>query len=282
MGAHIARLAGRLAQLLVVPVFLWISHEGDVKADVGTIRTGNIAESASEFRPSGIFVINEAPEIHPLISANHQLWFLRERVQLCGFPLWSDRYGKLFPGPIIRCGDGILAFMAAKPFAANLDHNRRPASRVFDDACHRRDFAAFAKPVHAFGLDYFEGEVGNSVHGVSTGSVSGGFASQIQSAGQKGRAEDDKNCRPESVLGHPLGGVIHRLCRRVHPLLGGKVGFLAVAGFGLAALAGLGLGLILDNFNRERKWKRLGWALLLLCFPLGLLGLLPGPALARY
>ena len=47
-------------------------------------------------------------------------------------------------------------------------------------------------------------------------------------------------------------------------------GYLAVAGFGLMALAGLGLGLILDNYSRERKWKRLGWWLLLLCLPLQL------------
>ena len=34
-------------------------------------------------------------------------------------------------------------------------------------------------------------------------------------------------------------------------------------------LAGLGLGLVLDHVNRERKWKLLGWGLLLLCLPLG-------------
>jgi hypothetical protein len=46
--------------------------------------------------------------------------------------------------------------------------------------------------------------------------------------------------------------------------LGSKVRYLPLAGFFFAALAGIGGGLILDNFNRERKWKRLGW-LLLVC-----------------
>lgn len=85
-----------------------------------------------------------------------------------------------------------------------------------------------------------------------------------------------KHCRPESVLGHPLGGVIHSLCGRVHALLGDGVVYLPLAGFFFAALAGIGGGLILDNFNRERKRKRLGWALFLLGLPAGALCLLLG------
>lgn len=71
------------------------------------------------------------------------------------------------------------------------------------------------------------------------------------------------------VVSHSLSGFIHSLRGCVHSLLGAKVFYVSLASFFLAALAGIGGGLVLDNFNRERKWKRLGWCLFLLCLPLG-------------
>ncbi len=58
---------------------------------------------------------------------------------------------------------------------------------------------------------------------------------------------------------------------RVHTLLGSKIIYLSLTSFGFAALAGLGGGIVFDNLNRERKWKRFGWWLLVLCLPLGAL-----------
>ncbi|PKP79021.1 MAG: hypothetical protein CVT81_00740 [Alphaproteobacteria bacterium HGW-Alphaproteobacteria-3] len=50
--------------------------------------------------------------------------------------------------------------------------------------------------------------------------------------------------------------------------MGVNVRYLPLAGFFFSALAGVGGGLILDNVNRQRNRKRLGWALLLGCLPL--------------
>jgi hypothetical protein len=54
----------------------------------------------------------------------------------------------------------------------------------------------------------------------------------------------------------------------VHALLSKKVVYFPLIGFLFAALAGLGLGLILDNFDRKPKQHFLGWCLLIVCLPL--------------
>lgn len=74
----------------------------------------------------------------------------------------------------------------------------------------------------------------------------------------------------------PLGIERHSLRGIIHTALGDKVIYLVLAAFGLAALAGIGLGLILDNFNTDRRIKRLGWCLLIFCAPLGAVTLLLG------
>lgn len=77
-----------------------------------------------------------------------------------------------------------------------------------------------------------------------------------------------------SDICHFLRGKIHFLRSRIHSLLGDEIIFLVLMGFGFAALAGIGLGMILDNFNTDR---RVGWLLLIsglplfvMCFLLGM------------
>lgn len=103
-----------------------------------------------------------------------------------------------------------------------------------------------------------------------------GLKRQQESSDKQYRADPDQYCRPESVLGHPLGRPVHGLCGRVHTLLGSKISYLPLAGFFFAALAGLGLGLILDNVNRKRHRKHMGWLLLLLGLSLSLTAFLLG------
>lgn len=71
-----------------------------------------------------------------------------------------------------------------------------------------------------------------------------------------------------SIVTHFLCGIVHGPRSFVHSLLGDKVINLVLAGFGFAALAGFGGGLILDDFNRERNRIRLGWLFLLTCLPI--------------
>lgn len=78
------------------------------------------------------------------------------------------------------------------------------------------------------------------------------------------------------VKSHRLSGFVHGLRGSVHTLLGDKIVFLALGGFGFASLAGIGLGLILDNFNLDRSRKRLGWLLFTFSVPAGALCLLLG------
>jgi hypothetical protein len=49
-----------------------------------------------------------------------------------------------------------------------------------------------------------------------------------------------------------------------------------LAGIGFMALAGLGLGLILENFDGYPKWRRVGWLLLTVGAVVGGLCLLLG------
>lgn len=103
------------------------------------------------------------------------------------------------------------------------------------------------------------------------------LAGQPQGGDQEHGADPNKDGRDQAVERHALGGVIHGLRSQVHALLGGQVVYLVLAGLGLAALAGLGGGLILDNVNTNKRRRSLGWLLLLaglplfgLCFFLGL------------
>jgi len=110
-------------------------------------------------------------------------------------------------------------------------------------------------------------------------SLSGALShpSQDQRYNEQNSADRDKYCRPESVLGHPLGGPVHRLCGSVHAFLGGKVRYLPLAGFFFAPLAGISGGVILDNLNRKRcrnVWYY--WTLLLISLPAGAVYLLLG------
>ena len=83
-----------------------------------------------------------------------------------------------------------------------------------------------------------------------------------KSANEQRRTNPNRQCRPERMVSHSLSGFIHSLRGRVHSLLGDKVVFVVLAGFGFAALAGVGGGLVLDNVNRERNRILLGWLLL--------------------
>jgi hypothetical protein len=103
---------------------------------------------------------------------------------------------------------------------------------------------------------------------------SSGLPSFPEGQEEQGGANTDYHCRPEGVLGHPLGGIIHRLCGEVHALLGSKIAYLPLLGFILAALAGIGGGIAFDDLNRQRNRKYLGLALLFGGGPLGLFILL--------
>lgn len=92
--------------------------------------------------------------------------------------------------------------------------------------------------------------------------------SQHQGGEQKDSTNADQPSLDFGQPNHALSSVVHSLRSYVHSLLGDKIIYLALTGFGFAALAGLGGGLVLDNFNRERKRIRFGWLLLLSSFPL--------------
>jgi hypothetical protein len=78
------------------------------------------------------------------------------------------------------------------------------------------------------------------------------------------------------VCRHPLGSVINFACFHIHSLLGDKIVYLPLFGFGFSALAGIGGGLVLDNVNRQRNRKHLGRWLLCCSIPLGVFCLLFG------
>ncbi|KIQ69962.1 hypothetical protein Wenmar_01532 [Wenxinia marina DSM 24838] len=103
-----------------------------------------------------------------------------------------------------------------------------------------------------------------------------GLPGQKEGDEQQDRTNADEYCGIERVVTHVLRGRVHRACGVVHTLLGSKVFYLPLAGFFLAALAGIGGGLILDNFNRERQRVRTGWFLLFVGLPLSGLCLLLG------
>lgn len=112
------------------------------------------------------------------------------------------------------------------------------------------------------------------IDGPLSGQIS--LAGKVEGDDQQGSADSDESGRDKRVQSHTLGGFIYRLRSSVHALLGDKIVFLVLAGFGFAALAGLGGGFILDNVNQERNRKRLGWLLLCCGFPLFALSFLLG------
>lgn len=109
--------------------------------------------------------------------------------------------------------------------------------------------------------------------------ICGGFCrsdSKKQSANKQNRADTDKPSLGISVVTHFLRSAVHGPRRFVHSLLGDQVINLALAGFLFAALAGVGGGLILDNFDGKRRHVRLGWGLLSFSLPLFIACLLLG------
>jgi len=102
----------------------------------------------------------------------------------------------------------------------------------------------------------------------STLSSAVGHIGQTKGHKKQTSADADEYCGVERILPHVLRGSVHRSCGSVHTLLGSNVRYLPIAGFFFSALAGIGGSLILDNVNRQRNRKRLGWALLLICLPL--------------
>lgn len=117
-------------------------------------------------------------------------------------------------------------------------------------------------------------DVAGDFNRFSSGLVS--LPSEVQGNDQKPGADANESGGNQIIQSHSLGGFVHRLRGGIHALLGDKIVLLALGGFFFAALAGLGGGLILDHYDRERKRKRLGWGLLLCSIPLAALSFLLG------
>ena len=107
-----------------------------------------------------------------------------------------------------------------------------------------------------------------------SGSISS--PTQKERSNKEGRTDPNGDCGSQRVIPHVEGGVLDRLCGGVHSLLGLKVRYLVILGFVFAAIAGIGGGLILNNFDRKRKWQIIGWLTLFTCLPLGAFCLLLG------
>lgn len=103
-----------------------------------------------------------------------------------------------------------------------------------------------------------------------------GLARKAESPNQQAGSYRDKNRGEKRVEGHVLGGLIHRLRSFVHALLGDKIIYLALAGFGFAALSGLSGFIVFDDLNRERNRQLIGRGLLISCPVLVALCLLLG------
>lgn len=99
---------------------------------------------------------------------------------------------------------------------------------------------------------------------------------QEQSDKKSSNPDEGEYCGVERVIPHVLRSGVHRLCGRVHTLLGAKVFYLPLAGFFFAAVAGIGGGLFLDNLNTDRRVKSAGLLLFLFSLPFGLTCLLLG------
>lgn len=97
-----------------------------------------------------------------------------------------------------------------------------------------------------------------------------------ESQQKQDRADTNEHCGVERVIPHILSRPLYSLCGRVHSLLGGKVSYLPFAGFFFAALSGFGLGIILDNFNPDRRPQWFGWIVLSLCLPISYAAFLLG------
>jgi hypothetical protein len=87
-------------------------------------------------------------------------------------------------------------------------------------------------------------------------------AGEVQSSDQGNGAGEDQPSLILREIGHSLRGFIHSL-------LGDEVIYLAMLGTLFAVPAGIGGGFILDHYNRKRR--KFGWVLLLICAPAGFL-----------
>ena len=89
--------------------------------------------------------------------------------------------------------------------------------------------------------------------------------SEAQRPYQKEGSQADKGSRDPSGFLHALGSLVHRLRSEVHSLLGFKVIYLTLSGFGFAALAGFGAFIVFDDLDRKRNRQYLGRFMLLAC-----------------
>lgn len=116
--------------------------------------------------------------------------------------------------------------------------------------------------------------IGHDPVGVRCSTSSG--CSSLVSLARQVEGEDQDTGADKNQDGLIEAVVSHLLSRFIHPLLGSKIVQFSLLGTLFAALAGLGLGLIFDNVNRERPRRLIGAALVGLSLPLCLvfLGLL--------
>ena len=83
--------------------------------------------------------------------------------------------------------------------------------------------------------------------------------------------EKSYNKQSSSNPNNPISNIRifgHSLRSRIHALLGFKVVYIVLAGYGFVALAGLGFGLAFDNFITDRRRRIVGWGVALICLPL--------------
>jgi hypothetical protein len=93
-----------------------------------------------------------------------------------------------------------------------------------------------------------------------------GLGGEQKSVEEKPRTDRDQDSLVDGIISHLLS-------RFIHPLLRSKIVQFSLLGTLFAALAGLGGGLILDNFNRKPKRRVFGWCLLAVCLPLAVFSL---------
>jgi hypothetical protein len=136
--------------------------------------------------------------------------------------------------------------------------------------------------------------IANNDFGIVNGNVRGSLSlanaprdqnslsSQVERIEKKASAYSYQPSLPKGIISHVLCGRVHGLRSRVHSLLRDQVIYLALAGVGFFALAGLGAGVVdcdryrLAHNDRDRRVVRIGWFGLLAGLPLGVLCLLLG------
>ena len=142
----------------------------------------------------------------------------------------------------------------------DLPHVPSGGSALVHDIRCKRDGINVAQFHKAWDWQNVYGEIGPNLrlaHGASDfdGALGGsvGGARLEQGPQKQTGAYENYRCRPKSVLGHPLGGVVHSLCGHVHAFLGSKIAYLTGASFGLAGLAGFLFQWGFDYANRKRR-----------------------------